>query len=90
MNDTWTYYILLDGPVDEEELNATSPFQLTAHALDLSTTCLQVHTDQSGLIGLLRHLHGQGLVLFSLRREPALSPPASPAFALQPGKTRQG
>ena len=34
-----------------------------------SSTLVAVCTDQSGLIGLMRHLHGRGLVLLSVHRE---------------------
>jgi hypothetical protein len=36
---------------------------------DLDITRFTVHTDQSGLIGLIRHLHGRGFVLLSVSHE---------------------
>ncbi len=75
MNDICTYHIQLRGQVDESELNATSPLQMTVvqagadqeHPADQELSCagtsITVCTDQSGLIGLLRHLHGLGFEL---------------------------
>jgi hypothetical protein len=74
MNDLCTYHIQLRGQVDEGDVNATGPLLITAvqvgankeylHAGTLITVC----TDQSGLVGLLRHLHGLGFVLVSVIR----------------------
>ncbi len=82
MNDICTYLIELRGQVDEEEISAASPIQLIVkrggaeeaylEPNDLerpaTATRLTVCTDQSGLIGLLRHLHGRGFILLSLQR----------------------
>jgi hypothetical protein len=68
MNDMGTYLIQLRGQVDEGEINAMSPLQITMERGDTAATAFTVRTDQSGLIGLLRHLHGLGLVLVSVRR----------------------
>jgi hypothetical protein len=35
---------------------------------DPAATLLEIHADQSGLIGLLRYLHQQGFVLLSVYR----------------------
>jgi hypothetical protein len=37
--------------------------------VDPDFTLLCLKTDQAGLIGLLRHLHGRGFVLLSILRE---------------------
>jgi hypothetical protein len=68
MNDMCTYLIQLRGQVDEGEINAMSPLQMTMERGDTAATVFTVRTDQSGLIGLLRHLHGLGLALVSVRR----------------------
>ena len=37
---------------------------------DTAVSHFSVHTDQSGLIGLMRHLHGRGFVFLSVCCEP--------------------
>jgi len=69
MNDIGTYYIQLRGQVDEDEINATSPLRVTVERPNQAATLLTVRTDQSGLVGLLRHLHGLGFVLLSVNCE---------------------
>lgn len=65
MNDTRSYLIRLDGHVSEETINASSPIETGVTQMETFSQCA-VHTDQSGLIGLLRHLHARGLVLLSV------------------------
>jgi hypothetical protein len=69
MHDICVYRIQLRGPVDEGEINAMSPLQMIVAQTDPTATQLTVSTDQSGLIGLMRHLHGLGFVLLSVTRE---------------------
>jgi hypothetical protein len=69
MDDICAYLIRLRGRVDEDEINAMSPLQLTVKEVDVASTLLTVNTDQSGLIGLMRHLHGLGFVFLSVKRE---------------------
>jgi hypothetical protein len=75
MHESCVYRIKVQGLVDENDLNAMSPLQLTmvhagADERDrCAATLFAVHADQSGLIGLIRHLHGRGLVLLSVIRE---------------------
>ena len=74
MNDKCTYHIQLRGQVDEGDINATSPLQITVALAETnkgdsrSGTLITVCTDQSGLVGLLRHLHGLGFVFLSVSR----------------------
>ena len=65
----YTYRIEVQGQVDENTFNATSPLQMTVVRTDPVATLFTVHADQSGLIGLMRHLHGHGFVLLSVTRE---------------------
>jgi hypothetical protein len=65
----YTYRIEVQGRVDENTFNATSPLQMTVVRKDTATTLFTICADQSGLIGLIRHLHGQGFVLMSVTRE---------------------
>ena len=64
-----TYHIEVQGHVDENAFNATSPLQMRVVRIDPAATLFTVCADQSGLIGLIRHLHGQGFVLLSVTRE---------------------
>jgi hypothetical protein len=68
MNGICTYLIQLRGQLDEGEINPMSPLQMTVVQADTSATLLTVCSDQCGLIGLMRHLHGLGFVLVSVRR----------------------
>ena len=74
MNDICAYHIQLRGQVDEGEINAKSPLQMTVEQVEAdkehphAATLLTVCTDQSGLVGLLRHLHGLGFVLLCVSR----------------------
>lgn len=68
MDDTCTYFIHLRGQVAADEINARSPLLLTQINTDPTLTRLNVTTDQAGLIGLLRHLHGSGFVILSVNR----------------------
>ena len=63
-----TYQIEVRGQMDEDTFNATSPLQMTAMRMDPAATLYTVSTDQSGLIGLIRHLHGHGFELLSVVR----------------------
>jgi hypothetical protein len=65
----YTYRIEVQGQVDENAFNATSPLQMTVVRRDTATTLFTICADQSGLIGLMRHLHGRGFVLMSVTRE---------------------
>ncbi len=75
MHEACIYQIQVRGQVDESDLNAMSPLQVTMVPADAdeehlcATTQFTIHADQSGLIGLIRHLHGRGLVLLSVSRE---------------------
>ena len=61
-----TYHIEVQGRIDEPDLNATSPIQMAVAGTDADSMRLTVYTDQSGLIGLIRHLHGLKLAILSL------------------------
>lgn len=66
MNDICTYHIQLRGQAEESEINAMSPLQMTVVRVNQAATLFSVCTDQSGLIGLMRHLHGLGFVFQSV------------------------
>jgi hypothetical protein len=69
MDNLCTCLIEIQGKMDETDLKACSPLSITTVRLEADSTLLTVQTDQSGLIGLLRHLHGRGSVLLSVRYE---------------------
>jgi hypothetical protein len=69
VQDVCTYHVEVKGRVDERDVNVRSPSQVTVLRGDDAATLLTVRTDQAGLIGLLRHLHGRGDVLLSVVRE---------------------
>jgi hypothetical protein len=62
------YEIAVRGRVAAGELNAGSPVLMQVAGGDDLATRLAIETDQSGLIGLMRHLHGRGLVILSVQR----------------------
>jgi len=72
VNDSRLYLIRLDGLVSEETINTSSPIETLVSQMDTLTQCA-VYTDQSGLMGLLRHLHARGLVLLSFVSYPEKS-----------------
>ena len=63
------YHIQIRGVVDEAEINAMSPLEMQVVAVETAVSTLIIHTDQSGLIGLLCHLHSQGFELLSMNRQ---------------------
>ena len=69
MQEIYTYHIEVQGQVNEQTFNATSPLRVTVSRADTASTLLTLYADQSGLVGLVRHLHHQGFVLLSLARE---------------------
>ena len=69
MQESFNYSIKVQGAVDENTFNASSPFCVKVVRTDAEDTLLVVHTDQSGFVGLIRHLHQQGYVLLSLSRK---------------------
>ncbi len=68
MKDICTYLLKLRGPVSDSEINSLSPIQVSVEQLDADGALLAFCTDQSGLVGLLRHLHGLGFIFLSLTR----------------------
>ena len=74
MHDICTYELEIQGRIDKSTLNANSPLQMTMTEADAdqnlspAATRFSVRADQSGLIGLIRHLHGHGFVLLSIIR----------------------
>ena len=68
MHDIRTYRVEVLGHIDATAFNATGPLRIAVVRKDSAATLFTIRTDQSGLIGLMRHLHGQGFVLLSVHR----------------------
>jgi hypothetical protein len=66
MEDVCFYQILIRGKVDESDLNINSPLILNVQPSGDACSLLSARTDQAGLVGLIRHLHGQGFILLSI------------------------
>ncbi len=68
MNDVYIYHLTLEGQMEETAINASSPQSIRVESCEAAGTRLRICTDQAGLIGLLRHLHGHGFVLLAVQR----------------------
>jgi hypothetical protein len=62
------YLIEVMGILHEADINPASPYDLKRTGVGATATTFSVVSDQAGLIGLLRFLHGRGLVLQSVSR----------------------
>jgi hypothetical protein len=71
MNDVCAYHVQLRGQIDEAEINAMSPQRMAMIQVKADATLFAINTDQSGVIGLIRHLHALGFVILSIVRDPA-------------------
>ena len=69
MDDLCSYQIEVRGHVNETDLNRMSPIHVAVERVDPAATRLSVQADQSGLIGLMRHLHALGFVFLSMSRQ---------------------
>jgi hypothetical protein len=67
MDDLARYTIVVCDQVSETEFNRLSPVQVVVQA-GPGATHLSVQTDQSGMIGLMRHLHALGFVISAMNR----------------------
>lgn len=68
------YEICLAGELEDAGGLADGPLRTTVLRADERATVIAVRADQSGLIGMLRHLHGRGLVILLARRGDAVPP----------------
>ena len=65
---TSTYHIKVRGEVDEDTFNQRSPLRMKVIQVYQDAVLFTISTDQSGLIGVIRFLHGQGFVFLSIQR----------------------
>jgi hypothetical protein len=61
-----TYELRLLGEVSEDDVNRMSPCRVTLVRRDETTTTFRAATDQAGMLGLMRYLHGMGFVILSV------------------------
>jgi hypothetical protein len=69
VDDLACYQIVVRDPVSERDLNRLSPIQVVVAQVDPAATRLSIQTDQSGIIGLMRHLHALGFVIVAMSRQ---------------------
>lgn len=65
------YVIRIQGRIDGILVDWFGPVNIASAVVDgdrAVTTLSGIVTDQAGLVGLLRHLHGLGVVLLSVER----------------------
>ena len=61
------YQLMLFGEISEEDVNPMSPCGVTLIRSGKTSTTFRVATDQAGIIGLMRYLHGNGFRFLSVR-----------------------
>ncbi len=69
MDENCSYRIEMRGKAEIQHLNEVSPLAISIARVEQDSTFFMIETDQSGLIGLLRHLHTRGVVFLSIYRE---------------------
>ena len=62
------YVVKIQGRVDGGLVDWLGPMNLAADAEGSVSTLSGIVTDQAGIVGLIRHLHGLGIVLLSVER----------------------
>jgi len=67
IDDIHTYTLKVNGFVDQDDINASSPVKLNVNRATEIATNLSTCTDQSGLIGIIRYLHSLGFILLSVQ-----------------------
>lgn len=66
MEDIRIYQIQIGGQVVESEIAPFSPPGWRIEPGEKGSSIFTVKTDQSGMVGLIRHLHGLGFELLSI------------------------
>lgn len=66
MHELSVYQIKVKEKLEEHTFNMTSPFQITVEKASDTETTFHIFADQSGLVGLIRFLHQQGFLIFSI------------------------
>lgn len=68
MDNMCTYQVTVKGEIDARDLSISSPQEMVFVSATATATSFTIRTDQSGLIGILRYLHGRGFVFLSIFR----------------------
>lgn len=68
MENVFTYQVRVRGEVCESDINTGSPLQARLLASSPAASLVAANTDQAGLVGWLRYLHGMGFDLLSFER----------------------
>lgn len=63
---THTYSLTLSGKLDDDFISAHCPAGVTLTTAGEITTLANLHTDQAGILGLLRALHNLGLTILEM------------------------
>ena len=69
MQELCTYHIKILGRFEDSSFTLTSPYQISDQRAVSGATFFTIYADQSGLVGLIRHLHHRGFVLLSVQRK---------------------
>jgi len=67
--DQQVYRITLRGRIDEEFVEAYCPPETVLACEGGAAILSNIHADQSGIVGLARHLHNLGCTLLSIETE---------------------
>ena len=65
------YTVRLAGSIDAGLVDWCAPVARRTNTVapaDEETTCFTLLTDQAGIVGVIRHLHGLGIVLLAVER----------------------
>ncbi len=71
MDEPAAYRVTIQGCIGKELVDESGPVQINEVRVDPArgiTTLAGIFTDQVGMVGLIRHLHGLGIVLLALER----------------------
>ena len=71
LDERAAYVIKIQGRVEESLVDWFGPVDIASSVDDcgqIVTTLSGIVTDQAGLVGLIRHLHGLGIALLSVER----------------------
>lgn len=71
LDERTRYTITVEGPIDPNLADWCGPLTIaTAPGPDEGTvtTLSGINADQAGLVGIIRHLHGLGIVLLTVER----------------------
>lgn len=66
ISDNHSYTLTFSGTLDDDFLVSYCPEGTTLTTANGIATLDQIHTDQSGIIGLIRHLHNLGCVILKV------------------------